>query len=320
MLSIMPSHSPIKIGALPISAIRCQHQHQHQHQQQQQQQQSSPHTEHQAEAQYLTSSTRSSPVMGPTKPAPSTSEPMLKLRLRNSFIEFAEVPQTSSRLRRSSFPRSKRECEMLDEQPRYLEELEELANFLGSPGQESLSGKEARLRSPTSTESITSLMQFGTSGSSVQEPMSARAAEEGVEQLADVQEPMSTRTAEEGVEQVADGGNAMSQQDGEEGKISAMQATTLMLGNLPYRVTKADIMEAVQHMGYENTCHVCHIPNANKWRPRATNLGYAFICFTNAECAAAFVDDFSNFRFLGTSSTKRCTIAPARVQCRMSTK
>mmetsp|Transcript_64383 Transcript_64383/g.140152 ORF Transcript_64383/g.140152 Transcript_64383/m.140152 type:complete len:347 (-) Transcript_64383:324-1364(-) len=86
--------------------------------------------------------------------------------------------------------------------------------------------------------------------------------------------------------------------------------TTFMLGNLPYRVKKKDITDALDSMGFNGAYDFCHLPNANQGRPRSTNLGYAFVGFFNAEFAAAFEDRFSSFPPLR-SSGKRCTLKPA---------
>jgi len=93
---------------------------------------------------------------------------------------------------------------------------------------------------------------------------------------------------------------------------------TFMLGNLPYRVTKRDIADAVDYMGLEGSYHVCHIPEATSKKARTTNLGYAFICFRKVESAAAFVDGFGSFRFPGRASEKLCTLKLARLPCRMA--
>mmetsp|Transcript_22077 Transcript_22077/g.48782 ORF Transcript_22077/g.48782 Transcript_22077/m.48782 type:complete len:340 (+) Transcript_22077:69-1088(+) len=90
--------------------------------------------------------------------------------------------------------------------------------------------------------------------------------------------------------------------------------TTLLLGNLPYRATKKDIVDAVDAMGFKGFYHVCHFPNAKTSKPRTTNLGYAFIRFANGEAAAAFVMRFSTFRLSAPASEKRCTLRLARLQ------
>jgi len=98
------------------------------------------------------------------------------------------------------------------------------------------------------------------------------------------------------------------------GTSSAKPITTFMLGNLPYRATKKDLIEAVNAMGFRGAYHINHFPNANKNKPRSTNLGYAFICFANEEVAASFVESFSNFSIPGRASEKRCTLKLARLQ------
>jgi len=95
---------------------------------------------------------------------------------------------------------------------------------------------------------------------------------------------------------------------------SPKEITTFMLGNLPYRVTKKDIADALDAMGFEGAYRIGHLPTGGRSKARATNLGYAFICFADWECAAAFVDGFEHFCFSGRSSTKRCTLKLARLQ------
>eukprot|EP00448_Togula_jolla_P024051 CAMPEP_0170570560 /NCGR_PEP_ID=MMETSP0224-20130122/1180_1 /TAXON_ID=285029 /ORGANISM="Togula jolla, Strain CCCM 725" /LENGTH=238 /DNA_ID=CAMNT_0010892855 /DNA_START=46 /DNA_END=759 /DNA_ORIENTATION=+ len=84
----------------------------------------------------------------------------------------------------------------------------------------------------------------------------------------------------------------------------AESSTSFMLCNIPYRATKKDITAAMDHMGFKGTYLFCHVPNANKKKPRATNLGYAFIGFASSSYASAFSDSFSNFRFLNISTAK----------------
>mmetsp|Transcript_10368 Transcript_10368/g.23314 ORF Transcript_10368/g.23314 Transcript_10368/m.23314 type:complete len:123 (+) Transcript_10368:2-370(+) len=98
------------------------------------------------------------------------------------------------------------------------------------------------------------------------------------------------------------------------GPFSATPVKTFMLGNLPYRATEADIVEAVDAMGFQGTYHISSFPKANKTKARTTNLGYAFISFTNSDSAAAFVDAFGSFHFAGRASVKQCTLKLARVQ------
>jgi len=90
---------------------------------------------------------------------------------------------------------------------------------------------------------------------------------------------------------------------------------TYMLGNLPYRVTNGDIMDAMDFMGFKGGFHICHMPNANRRKPRATNLGYAFISFDDAAQAASFVASFGKFHFPGNASEKQCTLKAAHFQC-----
>jgi len=94
----------------------------------------------------------------------------------------------------------------------------------------------------------------------------------------------------------------------------AEPTTNFMLGNIPYRATQKDITAALDHMGFEGTYLFCHVPNANKRKPRATNLGYAFIGFANSSSATAFVDSFSTFRFLNITTEKQFTLKPAHFQ------
>mmetsp|Transcript_72411 Transcript_72411/g.157219 ORF Transcript_72411/g.157219 Transcript_72411/m.157219 type:complete len:338 (+) Transcript_72411:72-1085(+) len=94
--------------------------------------------------------------------------------------------------------------------------------------------------------------------------------------------------------------------------------TGFMLGNLPDRITKKDVCDAIDHMGFYGTYNVCRMANnSNQKTPVATNIGYAFIFFTRVEYATAFNDSFDEFRFLGSASMKQCTLRPARLPCKV---
>jgi len=99
------------------------------------------------------------------------------------------------------------------------------------------------------------------------------------------------------------------------GKFEGKAVISCMLGNLPYRATKRDISNAVDDMGFQGAYHICHMPSPNRRKARATNLGYAFICFADASSALAFMEALDSLKFPG-ASERHCTLTLAHLPCR----
>mmetsp|Transcript_2195 Transcript_2195/g.5108 ORF Transcript_2195/g.5108 Transcript_2195/m.5108 type:complete len:301 (-) Transcript_2195:272-1174(-) len=224
---------------------------------------------------------------------PSFGPPMLKLRARHSFIDFTEteVPEIGERLRGRSAPPSRKVDEASSEEDRYLEKLQDRAFLLG-------------LQAMSATNS-TAGSANGSTSLSLSDSMSGDGFTQ-VSNLQTIRELLLGQSAEKPWKRRSEARQVS-------GKTKAKALTTLMLGNLPYRVTKKGIMDALDRMGFGGVYH-CHLPNANKKRPRATNLGYAFVSFEKCSYAVAFVLAFADFHLEGVGATKQCTLKPARLQ------
>jgi hypothetical protein len=88
--------------------------------------------------------------------------------------------------------------------------------------------------------------------------------------------------------------------------------TTLMICNLPCRVSLEEITGILESLGYGGTYDFLHLPTGRN-RSNA-NLGYGFINFSNATVAASFTEEFSNYEFEGYHSKKLLTVKPAHIQ------
>jgi hypothetical protein len=87
---------------------------------------------------------------------------------------------------------------------------------------------------------------------------------------------------------------------------------TLMLCNIPCRFEHDDIVDAIQSIGFGGFYEFVYVPQRS--RKRSGNMGYAFVHFKSPETAASFSDNFQNFQFKRTSSTKKCMVKPAHIQ------
>jgi hypothetical protein len=95
-------------------------------------------------------------------------------------------------------------------------------------------------------------------------------------------------------------------------EFSEFPASTLMICNIPCRLGRPQIEEAIADVGYGDAYGFMYIPN----RKNASdgNMGYAFVEFNTAELAKGFTDVFNGHRFKGTNSTKECIVKPAHHQ------
>lgn len=96
-----------------------------------------------------------------------------------------------------------------------------------------------------------------------------------------------------------------------------LNATTLMLCNIPCRATIEEVVTAVHSLGFENTYDFLYVPGATCCYGKAgvsRNLGYAFVNFLTAEVARHFVIAFDGFSFGGRYSSKKGVAKIARVQ------
>jgi hypothetical protein len=88
---------------------------------------------------------------------------------------------------------------------------------------------------------------------------------------------------------------------------------TMMICNIPCRVLQADLVEAIESLGFEGKFEFVHIPC--RYGQSHTNLGYAFIHFSQMADADSFAQTFEGYRFFSrTGSAKACTVKVAACQ------
>jgi len=298
----------------------------------------------------------SSPQTAPA-PVPFDSSSTLRLRMRNSFIDFSDALTLPAEVRSLSAPPSPSRWnlgvpQVLKGQLCYLDELESRAESLSTLKKPSWATKGRSISSAASsvaawTEETSSIAAssaaFWQAGSALgceepaeQECPSIKGAGRGKDSSeakslsgrssnqisTDMLGNLPRRAvAKEQAEDVlhSDGaagksGKEYSEIGSSSGLDPADPISTFMLGNLPYRVNAKNIFDALDRMGLKDACQYCYLPNADKRRPRATNLGYAFVKFKSVMHAADFVARFGDFHFSGMASAKRCTLKPASVQ------
>lgn len=107
--------------------------------------------------------------------------------------------------------------------------------------------------------------------------------------------------------------------------------TTLMIRNIPLRVTQQTLMQVLADKGFGGQYDFFYMPSGLKpenasggentedsgleWQSISTsNLGYAFINFPDTEIAMSFQLAFHNYKFETSGSNKRCIIYPAHIQ------
>jgi len=95
-------------------------------------------------------------------------------------------------------------------------------------------------------------------------------------------------------------------------EILANGYTSLMLQNLPYRISQPDVRGIIDNGGYADTYDFFHLPHSVR---AGVSHGYAFINFSSATVAARFARDFAGtYAFTTTSNRKPLVIALATVQ------
>lgn len=93
--------------------------------------------------------------------------------------------------------------------------------------------------------------------------------------------------------------------------------TTVMICNIPCRVTLQEITQAISFLGFDGTYDLLHAPGpkrSTRFLTSKTNIGYAFINFLNTELAQNFVQAFDGFCFEARQSAKVGTAKLARIQ------
>jgi len=89
------------------------------------------------------------------------------------------------------------------------------------------------------------------------------------------------------------------------------ETTTLMICNVPCRLSQSDIVKAIDTVGFVNRYDFVHMPGRRHGSKRNGNMGYAFVNFKNTQDAEQFATKFEGYQFPDTCSVKRCTIKPA---------
>jgi len=95
------------------------------------------------------------------------------------------------------------------------------------------------------------------------------------------------------------------------------EMTTVMLCNIPCRVTLEEIIHAVRSLGFDDTYDLLHAPGPkrrHRYLASTTNIGYAFINFVKPEDAQNFMKAFEGFCFEGRHSEKVGMAKFGRVQ------
>lgn len=98
------------------------------------------------------------------------------------------------------------------------------------------------------------------------------------------------------------------------GSNSSTEATTLMICNVPCRLTQSDIVKAIHTVGFVNRYDFVHMPGRRHGSKRNGNMGYAFVNFKNTQDAEQFTTKFEGYQFPDTCSSKRCTVKSAHHQ------
>lgn len=91
--------------------------------------------------------------------------------------------------------------------------------------------------------------------------------------------------------------------------------TTLMISNIPCRVTQNRLAHVLNRAGYSKGYDYLYLPSGGRTgETRSVNLGYAFVNFLSPEIAARFTATFGGRRFPGSQSDKGCLVRPAHCQ------
>jgi len=89
------------------------------------------------------------------------------------------------------------------------------------------------------------------------------------------------------------------------------EITTLMIRGIPCSFSQDTLMKLIDSAGLRGKYDFFYLPRAGN---NGSNLGYAFINFTNSECAEICMTTFNGVPLDPPRSTKICTISPADIQ------
>lgn len=106
-------------------------------------------------------------------------------------------------------------------------------------------------------------------------------------------------------------------EESEGSMFSAPASTTMMICNVPCRITQAAVIDGLDSVGFAGTYNFVYLPDRRQKFSRARasgNLGYAFVDFKSTQDAEDFVFAFEGYEFPGTYSSKRCTVRYAHEQ------
>mmetsp|Transcript_33852 Transcript_33852/g.79129 ORF Transcript_33852/g.79129 Transcript_33852/m.79129 type:complete len:377 (+) Transcript_33852:101-1231(+) len=88
--------------------------------------------------------------------------------------------------------------------------------------------------------------------------------------------------------------------------------TSLMIQNLPYRISQQDVRDFIDEAGYSEAYDFFHLPHSVR---AGISHGYAFINFLDSQVAARFAQQFAGSLALTTQTHRKpLCIAPATVQ------
>merc|ERR1719364_154695 len=89
------------------------------------------------------------------------------------------------------------------------------------------------------------------------------------------------------------------------------QITTLMIRGIPCSFSQDTLMKLIDNSGLKGKYDFFYLPRAGN---NGSNLGYAFINFSNQECAEHCTATFNGVPLDPSRSMKICTISPADIQ------
>eukprot|EP00747_Dinoflagellata_sp_TGD_P105386 gnl/TRDRNA2_/TRDRNA2_169528_c3_seq4.p1 gnl/TRDRNA2_/TRDRNA2_169528_c3~~gnl/TRDRNA2_/TRDRNA2_169528_c3_seq4.p1 ORF type:complete len:570 (-),score=93.36 gnl/TRDRNA2_/TRDRNA2_169528_c3_seq4:248-1957(-) len=91
--------------------------------------------------------------------------------------------------------------------------------------------------------------------------------------------------------------------------------TTLMICNIPCRITQQQLSQAVATSGFGEKWDFLYLPTIGRSTSSGTkNLGYGFVNFPSPNDAAVFMEVFDGYRFHGTYSAKVVSVRVAHIQ------
>jgi len=89
-------------------------------------------------------------------------------------------------------------------------------------------------------------------------------------------------------------------------------STSLMICNIPCRVTQRQLVATVEALGFKDKYDYLYIPRAHGGS--SSSIGYGFINMLDEKDVLEFIAAITGYRFEGTYSLKRCEVRRARIQ------